>query len=296
MTITARFFGSTNDLLFAMASLGCLMMIASSTHAQTIYRCTTPTGQPLFSNLPCNANRPQGRGVEPGASADNTSRSNRLAQLRSIASSEKATSEQKAAAFAEMNRYERGDCQMSADDEFLRDRLYVRLAEGASHERERARHDLISLLDACFSGRRDATRISQPATLAAPAAAEQTVSSRDGKIYRCKTSQGGYFWASNWCSSAGAATIDVINVPVGMSFKEQAVLADQVIASRHRSSASESSVRDQGVQCGAIDRELGEIRSRYADAQYVPVDQVNRDQLRQRDLQARRRSLRCAAR
>lgn len=296
MSTLAQFVSIDNKLLLRVCILVGLVVIAFSTNAQTIYRCATPSGQPLFSNTPCDGERVRVRGVESGVPAANTNRGNRVAQLRRIASSEKATSEQKAAAFDEMNRYELGDCQMSDDDAFLRDKLYVRLGEGTNLDREQTRRNLISLLDACFSGQRSADRIPKPAATAALVAATQAATASDGKIYRCRTSQGGYFWASNWCSTAGAATVDVINVPVGMSFKEQATLADQVINERNRSSLAESSTRDQGIRCAAIDRELGEIRGRYANGEYVPVDQVNRDQIRQRDLLARRGSLGCATR
>ena len=288
---TARRFVTPFNLMFGLS-----ILLNSSTFAQTIYRCATPNGQPLFSNVPCNGASAQAWRSERGDSAANTSRADRIAQLRRIAENGLASSEQRAAAYDELNRYQHGDCRITDDEAFDRDKLYVALGEGGALHREQVRRKLGSLLNACFSGNRLAMQIPQPAATAALRGTSEGAPASEGKIYRCKTSQGAHFWASNWCSTAGGITVDVINVPAGMSFKEQAALADQWISSRSSSSSAEASARDRGIQCGAIDRELGEIRSRYDEGKYVPVDQVNRDQIRQRDLVARRGGLRCATR
>jgi hypothetical protein len=81
-----------------------------------------------------------------------------------------------------------------------------------------------------------------------------------------------------------------------MSFKEQAALGDQLISARVSSASADVEAKDRGVQCGAIDRELREIWNRYEGGKYVPVEQVERDQLRQRDLTTRRNGLGCASR
>lgn len=278
--------------LISHACVAVVSLVLSGTigAADTIYRCATTNGQPLFSNMPCESLRRPPGATGPANAGRNAPRTERMAQLRHITASRVATPEQRAAAHDELNRYERVECRLTDEQAFYRDKLYVNLGEGNAAHREQARLQLVSLLNACFSGAAIALR---PAVLPPTDGRAETTGD---KIYRCKTNQGALFWASNWCNTVGGVTIDVINVPPGMPFKEQAAVGDQLVNARGASVSAESEAKDRGAQCGAIDRELREIWNRYEGGKYVPVEQVDRDQIRQRDLTARRNSLGCASR
>lgn len=120
--------------------------------------------------------------------------------------------------------------------------------------------------------------------------------SNAAQIYRCKTSQGGSYWSSDWCNKSGGFTVDMVTVPNGMSFQEQARMADQVSNSKQAQTAGEDAARNRALSCGAIDSELAQIWKKYENGQYVEVSQVGRDQIRTRELKARRANLSCETR
>jgi len=120
--------------------------------------------------------------------------------------------------------------------------------------------------------------------------------SEAAQIYRCKTHQGATYWASDWCNKTGGSTIDIVTVPDGMSFQEQARMGDQLTNSKQSATANEDSARDRARTCGAIDSELAQIWSRYDHGQFNETDQISRDQIRTRELKAQRAQLGCETR
>jgi hypothetical protein len=116
------------------------------------------------------------------------------------------------------------------------------------------------------------------------------------QIYLCKTSQGAQYWSSDWCNKSGGYTVNAVTVPTGMPFQEQAKIGDQLMGRQASAVAEEDAARDRARTCGAIDRELAEIWSRYDKSQFNEVAQIGRDQTRTHELKARRNSLGCQTR
>lgn len=120
--------------------------------------------------------------------------------------------------------------------------------------------------------------------------------SEAAQIYRCKTHQGAFYWASDWCSKTGSNTVDIVTVPDGMSFQDQARIGDQLINNKQTTAANEDRARGRARTCGAIDSELAQIWSRYNNWQFNQADQISRDQIRTRELKSQRAQLGCETR
>jgi hypothetical protein len=116
------------------------------------------------------------------------------------------------------------------------------------------------------------------------------------QIYLCKTNQGAQYWSSDWCNKSGGYTVNAVTVPTGMPFKEQVKIGDQLMGRQSSAAAQEDATRDRARACGAIDRELAEIWSRYDKSQFNEAAQIGRDQTRTRELKARRNNLGCQTR
>ena len=116
------------------------------------------------------------------------------------------------------------------------------------------------------------------------------------EIYRCRTSQGGEFWSSGACGSAGGFMVDIVQVPSGMPFQEQAKFADQLRNNKDAVASREQSERGRLNECLTVDTELKQIHRKYERGNHVPVEQVGPDQIRTRELNNRRSSLGCQSR
>lgn len=116
------------------------------------------------------------------------------------------------------------------------------------------------------------------------------------EIYRCKTYQGGTYWSSERCQKSNGIMVDIVQVPSGMSFQEQARMADQVYNAKEARQRSESQAYARSNECAAVDAELQQIWSRYKDGQFNQADQIGRDQIRTRELKTRRAQLGCQSR
>lgn len=115
-------------------------------------------------------------------------------------------------------------------------------------------------------------------------------------IHECRAYNGSTFYSSGPCS--GHKAVGVINhdVPDGMPFEQQVKLVEDAKGRRSAQQQADTTARNRASQCEEIDRELQELRTKYTSWQYVPIDQVNADQVRERDLKSRRSSLRCYSR
>lgn len=112
-------------------------------------------------------------------------------------------------------------------------------------------------------------------------------------IYQCRAYNGESFWASDNCQKHQALVEGIHSVPDNMPFQQQVDLAHRGVtrANTTRNSANDEHVRKG--QCASINDEITQLQSKYLNWQYVPIEQVNADQARQRDLNSRRAALRC---
>jgi hypothetical protein len=82
-------------------------------------------------------------------------------------------------------------------------------------------------------------------------------------------------------------------VPDNMPFDQQVKTIEDAKTRKTSVTHNEDSNRSRLGQCAQIDIELKELQGKYTNWQYVPIDQVNADQGRERDLKARRSQFQC---
>ncbi len=113
------------------------------------------------------------------------------------------------------------------------------------------------------------------------------------KLYHCRAYAGGDFYSSQPCSGQRAAAIASYDAPDSMPFEQQVKLieAKSSRAASARAKEAEENVRAQ--QCASIERELEALSRKYTSWQYVPVNEVNADQARERKLKQQRSALQC---
>lgn len=115
-------------------------------------------------------------------------------------------------------------------------------------------------------------------------------------IYECRAYGGSTFYSSGSCSLNNA--IGVINhtVPDGMTFDQQVKVLEAAKNSKAANSRAEDADRSRLGHCAQLEREINALHAKYTSWEYVPVDEVNADQRRERDLKSRRSQLRCYSR
>jgi hypothetical protein len=116
------------------------------------------------------------------------------------------------------------------------------------------------------------------------------------EIYRCKTYQGGTYWSAGPCRNTNGIMVDIVQVPSGMSFKEQARMAYQVYNAKTARQGAEAQAHARSNECVAVDAELQQIWSRYSGGQFNQADQMSRDQIRTRGVKMGRAQLSCQSR
>jgi hypothetical protein len=112
-------------------------------------------------------------------------------------------------------------------------------------------------------------------------------------VYRCRAYNGEAFWAKHHCHEHKSLVEGIYTVPDNMPFEQQVDLAQRGVSRANSAKAAESEERMRASQCASINLQLRQLESKYTSWQYVPIDQVNADQAKERDLKARRVSLRC---
>ena len=110
---------------------------------------------------------------------------------------------------------------------------------------------------------------------------------------RSSRPNGSSFYSTGLCHAHKAAGVAMHTVPDGMPFDQQVKLIESAKSRKATVAKNESDARNRSSQCAQIDDELTALQRKYTSWQYVPVNEVNVDQARERDLKARRSSLRC---
>ena len=118
-------------------------------------------------------------------------------------------------------------------------------------------------------------------------------SSAADTIYQCRAYNGESFWASDNCQKHQALVEGIHTVPANMPFQQQVDLAHRGVSKKNNTNNATNEERVRAAQCASINEEIKQLQSKYLNWQYVPIEQVNADQTRQRDLNSRRASLRC---
>jgi len=81
-----------------------------------------------------------------------------------------------------------------------------------------------------------------------------------------------------------------------MPFDQQVKTIEDAQKRKVSGTQQEDTNRARLGQCAQIDRELKDLQVKYTNWQYVPIDEVNADQGRERDLKSRRSQLQCYSR
>lgn len=112
-------------------------------------------------------------------------------------------------------------------------------------------------------------------------------------IYECRAYNGSSFLSTGLCSEHKALGVALHSVPDNMPFDQQVKTIEDAKTRKTSVSHQEDSNRGRLNQCAQIDIELKDLQSKYTNWQYVPIDQVNADQGRERDLKTRRSQFQC---
>ena len=123
-----------------------------------------------------------------------------------------------------------------------------------------------------------------------------SASSSGATIYECRAYNGSSFFSSGPCGEHKAVGVFLHTVPDGMPFDQQVKIVEDGQRRKVANARQEDSDRSRLGECGQIDRELKDLQTKYTNWQYIPIDQVNADQGRERDLKARRSQFRCHSR
>lgn len=115
-------------------------------------------------------------------------------------------------------------------------------------------------------------------------------------IHECRAYNGSSFFSSDSCSGHNAIGVMNHHVPDGIPFEQQVKLIEAASSRKAASSQAEDSNRNRLGQCEQLDRELTALRAKYTSWKHVPIDEVNADQARERDLKSERSRLRCYSR
>ncbi|MBK1681323.1 hypothetical protein CKO20_13185 [Rhodocyclus tenuis] len=81
-----------------------------------------------------------------------------------------------------------------------------------------------------------------------------------------------------------------------MPFEQQVRLLEDSNNRKMASARAEDDSRNRNSQCASIDDELKRLEKKYTSWEYVPIDEVNADQAKQRDLRAKRSQFQCHSR
>ncbi|MBL8415261.1 MAG: hypothetical protein JNM42_12560 [Propionivibrio sp.] len=112
-------------------------------------------------------------------------------------------------------------------------------------------------------------------------------------IYECRAYNGSSFFSNGLCSEHKALGVALHTVPDNMPFDQQVKTVEDAKTRKTSATLKEDSNRSRLDQCAQIDIELKSLQSKYTNWQYVPIDQVNADQRREHDLNARRSQFQC---
>lgn len=115
-------------------------------------------------------------------------------------------------------------------------------------------------------------------------------------IYECRAYNGSSFFSTGPCGQHNALGVALHTVPDGMPFDQQVKTIEDAQKRKVSGTQQEDTNRARLGQCAQIDRELKDLQVKYTNWQYVPIDEVNADQGRERDLKSRRSQLQCYSR
>ncbi len=112
-------------------------------------------------------------------------------------------------------------------------------------------------------------------------------------IYECRAYNGSSFFSEDSCAEHKAVGVFLHTVPDGMTFDQQVNIVTEGQKRKAANAKQEDSERTLQGECGQIDRELKDLQTKYASWQYFPIEQVNADQGREKDLKAKRSHFHC---
>lgn len=107
---------------------------------------------------------------------------------------------------------------------------------------------------------------------------------------------GSTFYSSDYGSRQHALGVLNHTVPDGVPFDQQVKMIEAAANRKASTSQADSANRNRLGQCDQLDRELAALQSKYTSWKHVPIDEVNADRGRERDLKSERSRLRCYSR
>ena len=122
------------------------------------------------------------------------------------------------------------------------------------------------------------------------------VKANSATIFECEALSSGRFYSTGECSTHRAVIVTRHKVPDGLPFEQQVDLINKTKTSKAAMQSSTNQTFERNNQCAGIDSELNRLQGKYTNWQYVPIDEVNSDQQKERDLKTRRSQLGCASR
>lgn len=112
---------------------------------------------------------------------------------------------------------------------------------------------------------------------------------RSAQIYECVAIGGGEFYSTGRCSEHKAVGRIIHQVPDGLPFDQQV----DIINKRKGAEQKQEDTFSKLQECSSFADELAALNKKYAQGNYVEVNEVNRDQARHRELKSRQASRGC---
>lgn len=113
------------------------------------------------------------------------------------------------------------------------------------------------------------------------------------QVYECVAIGGGEFYSTARCSDHKAVGRIIHQVPDGLPFDQQVDIINKRKRAEQKKKQSQDDTRSKEQECRFLADELATLNRKYAQGNYVEINEVNRDQARHRELKSRQASRGC---
>lgn len=112
-------------------------------------------------------------------------------------------------------------------------------------------------------------------------------------VYLCRAYAGGDFFSNTACERQQAATISRHTVPDSMPFNQQTAIVKSRIERSDGAAQRETAATNKRRECEFIEQQQLRLIKKYESGNYVPVPEVNADQIQHRKLRSQATQLGC---
>jgi hypothetical protein len=116
---------------------------------------------------------------------------------------------------------------------------------------------------------------------------------KSAQIYECVAFGGGDFYSTDRCSEHRAAGRVIHQVPDGLPFNQQVDLINKRKNAEQSQNQQQEDASAKRAECRFVADALQSLDQKYAKGDYVEINEVNRDQRRNRELKSKQSSLGC---